>query len=326
MNPHLQAWGLVGLLIFCSSLVHAQLPRFAQYRAYRSIINPAALESHYLQYDRHYNLTFGLSYRNESAFSKGDSPHTQLANINWVPKMGNQFRLLVGGYVMQDQFGATKMSSGAIRLGVFSYNAPFGNISLGFNVGFNQFRRDLDESNFLDGGDNVLGNNLSQSNFNLGLGLFYSKRLEVHDWYIGFSVPQLFNLDLLTGIVEEEIPTKLSPQFYGLIGAHIYGNNQNFWEPSLWIKYLPDEDLYFEENTYHVDFNLRYNFYATQMWIGAGLSSQQSYLIEWGIDIGALKRGAKALRLGTGYTFSSSPLPNASDHSFEINLSLLLNQ
>lgn len=312
------------VLFFCAHSLWGQLPRFTQYRVYRGIINPAALESHYLEFDRKYHLTASASYRSEGWSQQVEAPNTQLLQWSWIPPIGNQFKFLTGGYLYQDQFGPTKVRNGAIRLGAFSYDSPFGHLSLGFNLGVNQYRFELSEGDFTSLGDQVLGADLEQTYFSLGFGLFYSQRLDKNDWYIGFSVPQLFEWDRQIILADEEGNTLFSPQIYVLLGANVYPSNQRYFEPSIWVKYLPDDDIFNDVPTYHVDFNLRHHWIEHQFWVGIGYSTQSTLHTELGFDIGTLGGKNKALRIGLGYDYSTSNLPHGTDHALEINISALL--
>ncbi len=326
MKSVLPIYSLFGLLFVLTTPLQAQLPRFTQYREYRSVINPAALESHYLQYDQHYNLSFGISYRNEGVSGEVQTPNTKLGRISWIPEIGNRFRPVIGGYVLQDQFGPTKFLQAAVRLAAFSYDSSSGNLSAGFNLGVNQFRQDLSEESFFAPGDKVLTNALQQTYLNLGLGIYYSRRMNVHDWYVGFSIPQLFDVDRTIHSSEGGYPFIFSPQYYGLVGIHYYVGKYAYWEPSLWIKYLPNENLYFEQNTYHADFNIRYHFVQPKIWAGVGLSTQRTIHTEIGVDFGTMHKGNQALRIGLGYDFSSGSLSNSMNHSFELNAVVLLHR
>lgn len=317
--------GLISVFVLGMGFsLKAQLPRFAQYRAYRSLINPAALESQYLQYDRYYNLTTHLSYRNEGAFTRQDAPSTRLAKVNWIPEIGNQFRLLLGGFVFTDQFGPTQFTSAGFRIGSFSYNSDLGNLSIGFNLGLNQYRLKLTADQFQSTADIVLNNNVQQSYLNLGAGIFYSKRAGKNDWYAGISVPRLFELDRTSLNEEGTFNRVFRPQWYGMLGAHLYTGQRSFLEPSILLLRQSEQDLFFEKEILQANFNLRYHMEEAPVWLGFGASTGELFLIEFGIDLNTFNKDIHAFRFGLGYTFNNGSVINATKHALELNLSLLL--
>lgn len=126
-------------LLLCSLpfAIQAQfLPRFTQYREYAGLINPAAVQYDYLANNGYYQLSIGVSHRSEGLTNLQEVPQTQVLRVSWMPTLGNRFRLLLGAYVIKDQFGPTQFSGAFLRVGAFTYASPaFGVLSVGFNVG-----------------------------------------------------------------------------------------------------------------------------------------------------------------------------------------------
>ena len=306
----------------------AQLPWVSQYREYRPVINPAALSNDYVAVDGYYNLAIGLSHRNEGLPEGVDVPNTQLLQVNWASNHDKRFQLLAGAYVMRDQFGPTRWTNSAIRLGSFLYDQDFGLLSLGLSFGFTQWDIKVTPEMFLSLGDQAANDRFGKVIPNLGFGLFYSKSMaNGHDYYVGFSVPQLFDLDR-----QSFDATILSPQYYGLMGANLYLSSYGFIEPSIWVKYLPG-DQFLLNSPLHIDLNVRYHFDAP-FWLGIGVSTQETIHGEVGFDIGAMSRTGSGwklkrgpfFRIGMGYDLSFSALPNFLDNSMELNVAYFLHR
>lgn len=319
------------MLLLCCFLLKANaqfLPRFTQYREYVGLINPAALHYDYLANNGFYKFSIGLSHRSEGFSNLQETPQTQVLRFTWIPSSGNRFRLLLGGYVLKDQFGPTGFTGAFLRLGAFTYaSEEFGVLSVGFNAGITQFRLKASETILLAPNDPLQNQTIQQTYPNLGAGIFYSKRLGGrHDWYIGWAMSQLFDLQLAPDadnpITDFEYKTEVNPHYYGLLGAMLYVSDYAFWEPSLWVKILPNQKT-------HADFNLRYQL-RQPLWLGVGVSTQQTLHTEFGFHLWDKTRNGNQwkktrktfLKIGIGYDTSFSKLPSNLDQSLELNISL----
>ncbi len=328
LNPLFSIFLVV--VIFWKPVNAQQLPWFTQYRAYTSIINPAALSPEFLEDKGFYNLVLNASFRREGGLNTGEVsvPETMILQANWMPRpqnASNTFRFLLGGHFMSDQFDLTHFNGGFIRFGVYTLNTPkLGTVSLGFNVGFNQFSIRSNPEDFIVPSNGIAG--ISSSYLNLGFGLFYSNQINRrHDLYFGFSVPQMRELDLTIRDQEnDQFALQFEPtQFYGLVGANLYIADYAFLEPSFWIKSVFDNQI-------HVDFNLRYRF-RKPFWIGVGVSTQETFHAEVGLHVRDMKKTANRwqktrrpfLKIGLGYDYSFSSLPSYLQQALELNLGFI---
>ncbi len=324
---------IVFICILDFQLYAQQLPWFSQYREYQGIINPSFLSSDFIASEGFYNSSMGLSYAQAGFANISEVPVTQTLRAEWIPKslLKQNFGLLLGGFILNDQFGPTGFTGAFARIAIFASGVPkTGGLSIGFNVGAIQYRLKASETSLLVKGDPLGEINQAQILPNIGFGISYNKRISGrHDFYAGFSMPQLFNLDLTETEVErgqEDFKKTLSNQYYVMLGAYIYQTDFSFWEPSLWLKYLPDK-------TFHVDFNLRYQF-RTPFWIGVGASNHKTLHVEVGVLVGNTirkdnqlsKSRKRYLKIGLGYDSSFTALPSERDQYFEINLTMVLPQ
>lgn len=305
-----------------------QLPWFTQYRAYTNLINPAALSPEFLEDKGYYDLVFNISYRTEGSSNFEGVPRTMVFQADWTPKPKNydrSFRFFLGGYFMKDQFDLTHFSGAFLRFGVYTLHTPkLGSLSVGFNLGMNQFRiKTADSDYFLP---SAIAPNNPDPYLNLGFGVFYSRQIDArHDLYAGFSIPQLKSLDLTEENIDGRFSPRLDPdQYYVLLGANIYLADYAFLEPSLWLKSVYG-------NQFHIDFNLRYKF-RQPFWLGAGVSSQSTVHAEMGVHVGdmqkkdgrRLKTRRPFLKIGLGYDYSFSELPTYLHQSAELNVSMVI--
>ena len=326
---------LLPTILFTTLLVHTplhsqDLPWFTQYREYFGMINPAAMSSDYITSDNFYNMQISSSYRHEGIAGFQEVPRTYALQGSWIS--GGPYergsRILVGGHLLRDQFGPTSFTGGFARLAVFLSSEPeYGMLSAGFTVGGVQYRVN---TNRLALQDNPTEVTLSQLYPTIGFGMFYRKQTRrTVEMYGGFSVPQLFSLDLNQKDDDTDKFAVISwPQIYSVAGAYFYTSSYAFVEPSIWIKYQA------QTGALHLDANLRYQF-PERFWMGAGVglgvtkNEVHSAHLEFGIFSSRSNNGRNTkpyLKIGLGFDYYFSKLPVAYDTSLEINIAYVLRQ
>lgn len=322
---------IIASVTFCTlplTLMGQQLPPFNLYRSYLDMINPAAVYSEYLQTETKHNKSIVVSYRHEGQRGWKEAPHTPLANFRCLPRINKigGFQLFGGGAIFQDQFGPEQSTGALLRFGSLNYTNN-GLWSAGFNAGIVWYEIKPTDEQGLFPGDPVLAQGQVQHLPYLGLGVFFSQKFDVkHSVYFGLSIPQVFDLDRRGSTLDEDYPLVLSPHIYGLAGMRMNTSESGFWEPSIWIKYFPQNDLQvYNRNKVHADFNLRHRFYQP-LWLGAGISTLGTFHTEFGIDFNKMDGNNNVvkedyfLQIGIGYDFNINPLSARFNQAFEINL------
>lgn len=306
------------LITISFDIFSQQLPIFTQYRENLGYINPGALSSDYFVYE--YNMSYGVSYRNQwSNFEYG--PSLQTAHGEFLTDTQGAFEWITGGYIINDNTDPISMTGLYGRIGTVLLTEGEDiyeqGLSLGFNVGVVQYRMNLEDLLIRDPND-ISATNQKKVFPDVGFGIFYYKNLGKRDhWYAGFSIPQLFGLDLTyENNSGDEFSIQRIQHYYGLLGLYKTTGEFSFLEISLWPKYVPNAP-------FHLDLNARYQFSDT-FWIGAGASTTRSIHLEFGVILGEnINLDESVFRIGFGYdpTFGSAATPNHFGTSQEINIS-----
>ncbi|MEM9991703.1 MAG: PorP/SprF family type IX secretion system membrane protein [Bacteroidota bacterium] len=310
----IQLLALALLLFVGISTVQAQqLSLFTQYREHNTVINPAAISSDFLAFG--HNASFGLSYRLQWAEYAG-SPRTQLLRGEYMTTDYN-VNLLVGGHIMRDQAGAFGSTGIYGRLaGIISGDPEYSGLSLGLSVGAVQYSVLTGDLRVRDEGDILAVANQSQMHPDVGVGIYAYTYLDAGPdggyLYGGISVPQAIGLDLNFTDENENFQIKRIQHVFANIGLMSFLRDDNFIEPSIWLKYVPGAPI-------NADFNIRYQF-SENLWIGTGMSTAKNAHIEAGLLVGDVISYGRNLKIGYGFDYSFTSFGPTVGATHEINI------
>lgn len=258
-----------------------QLPLFNQNRAH---LNPAYIASGYFKYNA--PTTVSVQYRYQWTKLKA-APKTLLGNFSHFDE---ETRFSFGGNFISDKTGPTGF------IGVYG-SAGYGIqinrdllLSFGLRGGATQYRVRGDELQFLMEGD-LANNNVAKiyPDFSLGTMLYWKE-----NYYIGFSVPQLFALNLGFKDDVNEYNVERVRHYYGIAGARFDLGDNTWLEGSVEAKYVQDVPFY-------VSAKLEYEFRQI-FWMELSGSSSR----EIGLGLGAIATvGNNSNLIKFGYTFSN---------------------
>jgi len=307
-------------MVLLSQTVSAQqLPLFTQYRSSQGLLNPASINGDYFAYEN--NLSFGASYRNQWT-GIDNNPTTQMIQGEYFSAGRGDLNYVAGGYLMNDQTGPTGFTGIYGRFAtVISDNPRFGGISIGLNLGVNQYRVDGTQIRLKDEGDLIGQQNYTQWFPDAGLGVFAYTTLEgglLDDDILfgGLSVPQVIGLDLAFQTEEGTFHTRRVQHIYLNGGLYHFINDDSFLEFSTWMKYVPNAPFNF-------DANVRYQM-AGNFWGGLGGSSAGNVHIEAGFILGGNLGFSNTVKIGYGYDYSISSFGPYVGPTHELNLAVSL--
>jgi type IX secretion system PorP/SprF family membrane protein len=298
-----------------------QLPLFTQYRDNLGIINPAAPHTDFLT--QKLPISAGLSYRKQWVGLE-NPPTTQVLRYEHImAHTGNSFSPIFGAYILRDVTGPLGMTGLYGKFGAaLTDDAEEGGISAALSGGLVAYHLDTDKIRTRDAGDVVATSRSTRLFPDVGLGVFYWKRLDGRGFFEddmlsgGFSVPQVLGLNLEFKNDSKTFATKRIQHFYGQFSwLHSIDDNEKFIQPSIWVKYAPNAPV-------NVDMNVRYQLIPV-LWIGAGASTGGNFHAETGFNIGEDAGIEGLLKIGYGFDYSFSRLgPFAgSTHEFNVTYS-----
>lgn len=306
---------LLPLFMFIALSIRAQqLPLFTQYRENATLINPASMESDFLASAQ--NMTFGVSIRSQWTGISG-GPRTRVLRGSFVNSKSSGASFLVGGHIISDATGPTGVTGIYGRAGaVISSDPEYSGIALALSGGLVQYKIDADEIVLHDQGDVLGTQSYSQLHPDVGVGVFaYQVVGDGNMLYGGISVPQILGLDLAFSDENGEFSVKRVQHFYGHVGLYKFlRDEENFLEPSLWLKYTPNAPI-------NADFNLRVKLPGS-IWIGSGVSTAKNFHLDLGFDLGDNVGFDNLIKLGYGYDYSFSPFGPFVGSTHELNLSI----
>lgn len=308
-------WGMIPC-----SLIAQQLPLVSQYRYAQGVLNPASVSSDFFLYE--YNLNFTSTSRAQW-FSQEETPRTFFVSGEFVSDIGNAFDLVFGGNVVQDRTGPTSLTGAYARISsLLTKDAYFGGLGIGVTAGYVQYRIDANRINWKDPDDpNIPLNNLLISRPDVGVGLFYYKRVgggffHQDNIYFGLSIPQILNAQevILTGT--QAIDFNRIPHIYANAGWYHFFNEDIFMELSLWGKYVKGAP-------YNIDLNARLQPGRT-VWFGLGGNINGMMHLEVGLNIPGLFGKDTNGKIGYGfdYNISAFDLPFGAAHELLISVQL----
>ncbi|NJN35102.1 MAG: PorP/SprF family type IX secretion system membrane protein [Saprospiraceae bacterium] len=211
-----------------------QLSYYTQFRNTQGILNPASISSDYFLYE--YNTSIQMSYRGQWV-ENPETPRTALLTFEHVTDMrgGRAFELLGGAYIVQDRIGPFNSTGYYGRFGsVFTQDPYFGAFSIGLSVGALQYQVRADRLAWADPNDILVPNqNTSTTTVDIGLGIFYYKRLrggyvEGDNIYAGLSVPQFLGTNIGFDVPNRNVSVRQIPHFYLTAGWYHFLNEEAF--------------------------------------------------------------------------------------------------
>lgn len=243
-------------------------------------------------------------------------------------------RVGLGASLINDKIGATGSTSSYFS---YAYRIPFGKgkLSIGLQTGFSNWRADWNELRFKDPAaiDPSFADDMTPSYwlFNFGAGLFYY----APKYYIGMSVPHLYNNDLRRDVGPEvEIWAKQYRHYYFTAGAAIpIRGDAMIFKPSILIKSVGLFGDFTPASTNpsrvgaptEIDLDASVLFYNT-LWLGMSVRTAIEAKAFGGnssfdsADIWAAYYLLNGFRIGASYDYTLSKLNDFSGGSFELML------
>ena len=185
-----------------------------------------------------------------------------------------------------------------------------GILSLGIGAQFEMGRANYQDTNPLDGGDQVIlggSDEFSQNRFNLGAGIYYEHN---NKFYVGLSVPQLLNTTFFQDVnISGDIADFHT--YYLMLGF--------VTDLSSKVKLMPGTLVSFQGNApfeWDVNANL---IFMDKFWLGFNYRLGDSFdaLVQYQLT--------KDLRAGFAYDFTTSELNNFSNGTIEFMLTYSFN-
>lgn len=257
----------------------------------------------------------GLSYRSNLG---SIGPSTGLLYGTFVSDQSNT-KLILGTNLFFDNIigkdrkpvESTYGINGKIGV-VFSEDPLYGGVSAALSIGYklHQFHPD---NLFTSSGTQVstISENLNQSSPDIGLGVFFHKRLTNEDnFYSGISVPQLFSINSTSN--NSELGFQQTLHLFGTLGYIKYLNDYSYLETTSWIKYVKSTPT-------TLDLNVKYQM-DQNIWIGAGASTTKAFRLECGLILGENIGRDNPFKIGYSYEDGYSLYYNNFSKTHEISL------
>jgi type IX secretion system PorP/SprF family membrane protein len=308
----------ISFFLLLSTLLKAQqLPFFTQYKEYHVLINPADISLDYLT--KGGNMSFGGSIRRQFT-SLSNNPQTQLLRGGCVFE-GDDVSLNTGLNIIKDQTGPTGFTGAYLRLAGIVHQGKKGGFSAGFNAGLVQFRLNGSQIEFADPTDALANRDFKTVYPDIGLGIFAYHRLQNNGFLdgdlvsAGFSIPQVFGLDLRFSTQNKNFTIKRVPHYAASFGYYKKLYDASSIETSIWLRYVKNVPI-------EADFICRYQMNGAFS-LGAGYSTNQTVHAELGLRLSELM-GWDGIRIGYGFDMPFGSIAPYFGTAHEINLSFLL--
>ena len=268
--------------------------QYTQYMYNMSVINPAYTTG-----------TVGV-------YNLGALYRTQWVGVNGAPTSTNLFahvpinnQVEVGLTYVNDNIGNIVKENNIFADFAYKLNLEeYGNLSFGVKAGASFFNADFTGLNLESGGsatDPNFSENINQSNFNFGAGIYYN----TDKYYIGFSVPYMLKSDY--AINENGTYQNIQKPHFYLTGGYVFDVNEDFkLKPSFMAKAV---------NGAPIALDLSANvLYQNRIELGFGyrLNDAVIGMINFGIT--------PELRIGYAYDYTISNLDAFSSGSHEFFL------
>jgi type IX secretion system PorP/SprF family membrane protein len=307
------------LCVFSTQLKAQQLPFFTQYKEYHALINPADVSLDYIT--KGYNTSFGSSIRRQWT-NISNNPQAQLLRGERIFE-GNAVSLNTGLHIIKDQTGPTGFTGAYVRLAGIVENGENGGFSAGFNAGLVQFRLNASEIEFADPTDALANRDYKTLYPDVGLGVFGYRRIQQNGFldgdllYAGFSIPQVFGLNLTFREQNKNFNIKRVPHYALMTGYYKKLQAASYVETSVWLRYVKNVPL-------QADFLCRYQMNGA-LSLGAGYSTNQTIHAEFGLFLGEnIGWDSHAIRISYGYDAPFGTIAPYFGSAHEVSLSFML--
>ncbi len=295
--------------ILCTVIANAQqLPHYSNYMVNDYAINPAVGGS---------NSYFeGKSNNRYQWIGITDAPRTYILSVNGPLK---SLKVGLGGLLFTDIVGPTRRTGLYLSYAYHLKASENIRVSLGLNAGILQFMVDASKITLRDPSDNVISNGVQSVLIpDFGAGIYvYSKDKK---WYIGASVPQIFQNKIKFFDTNTSTLSRLATHYYATAGYKFPLGEDFKIEPSTCIKYVKPAPLQF-------DLGLR-GIYKDKYWIGGafryldavsamvGFTMQENIMFAYSYDftmtnIKKYSTGTHELMIGIKFHDSSKKEDNA---------------
>lgn len=198
--------------------------QYTQYMYNMSVINPA------------------YTTNNFGVVNLGALFRTQWVGVTGAPKTANLFahtplneNVEVGFSLVNDNIGDVVKENDLYADIAYKLNLEeYGNISFGIKAGLTFFDVNFNGFNLESGdvfSDPNFAENISQTSFNMGIGVYYNK----DNYYIGLSIPKMFKAKYLNS--EDGKYQRLNQGHFYLTGGYVFDINEQFrLKPSFLVK------------------------------------------------------------------------------------------
>lgn len=297
-----------------------QLPYYSQFRNFQSIINPASVNSDYFLYE--YNASLMANYRAQW-INQEETPRTVHLCGEYISRTGGAFELLAGGVLLEDRTGPFGITGVYGRLGtIFSRDPYMGGLSVGISFGMLQQRVSADRITWFDPADPRIPElNISETSPDLGIGLFYYRRIK-QGWlaedniYAGLSVPQLIGRNNESVSGANTVALSRVPHLFVTGGWYHFINEDAFLEVSTWAKWAQGVNP-------NIDIMGRFQPMRT-VWFGAGFNLNGIVHLETGLNLPEFLSNNGSLKMGYAFDYNISAFDVPFGTSHELTLAYLL--
>ena len=307
------------ILLLCIAgypILGQQLPLFTQYAEYKGLIDPSFIP--YEMYAEDYKVATGLAYRDQWV-QIPDRPRTAVFRYEGITDKKNGVNIIYGGYFLHDDIGIFASSeikgriASSITLKKTRYTKTL--LTAGVNLGLGLYQVNLANAPYIEEDPELFRDNSTEVAPDAGLGISLYNTLRNADYFqIGFSMPQIINLDHIHSSDTKEFDLRRVPHYYISGSYYKMLKGHNHIEFSTWVKKVKNVPINF-------DAVIRYKF-DSRMWVGAGFNS--SVIIHTEIGVNFVVQDDNRVKAGYSFnpTFKSHGVVFGNIH--EINFSYYL--
>ncbi|RXP46614.1 type IX secretion system membrane protein PorP/SprF [Lutibacter sp. HS1-25] len=289
------------ITLFTATVLWSQQDvQYTQYMYNMSVINPAYTTGTLGVYN------LGALYRTQWVGVKGAPTST---NIFAHTPINEQIE--VGFTFVNDNIGNIVKENNIFADFAYKLNLEeYGQLSFGLKAGASFFNADLTSLNLESGSGNTDPNfseNIQESKFNIGAGVFYNK----DNYYVGFSVPYILNEKHY--INENGRYENLKKAHFYLTGGYVFDINSEFkLKPSFMAKAVNGAPIALDLNA-----NVLYQD-RLELGVGYRLNDAVVGMVNFGVT--------PKLRIGYAYDYTLAKLQAFSSGSHEFLLLYNLDQ
>jgi type IX secretion system PorP/SprF family membrane protein len=239
---------IVVWMLISMSVKAQQLPQYSNYMINDYVMNPAIGGST--------NYFEGKSNNRYQWIGITDAPRTYILSVHGPTK---NLKMGLGGMLFTDIVGPTRRTGLYFSYAYHLKVADKVKVSLGISGGILQFLVDGSKITLRDPADGVISNGLQSvviPDFGAGVYVYSTD----HKWYVGASVPQLFQNKLKFFDYGSATLSRLATHAYASAGYKFTINDDFKIEPSACLKYVAPAPLQF-------DLGVR-AIYKDKFWIG----------------------------------------------------------